>query len=914
MNPNIEKLLNLIKDMIYDKMINEEKEIDDVIDEFSKLSIFNNNPLTEEDKKIARNRIHAEYLIKLDLGNALISHEHKKWFKERKKDLNMYYWNRYKKYLIKDRKFSVKVVQAMDEVSDELTDFLGDPTFDGEFKRRGLIIGDVQSGKTANYTGLICKAVDAGYKVIVLLTGTIEELRKQTQGRLDEGFTGRDSDAMQNQKQDIIIGVGKYNGELEPVSFTSKGEDFNTRFANNLNLSLNSLKQPVIFVIKKNVTVLDRLNQWLRIFNLDENTRLIKNSLLMIDDEADNASINTNKPENDPTRTNAEIRKMLKLFQKSSYVGFTATPFANIFIDPDTDEEMENEDLFPKDYIYALDAPSNYIGAKNIFGEDAKYSKMIETIDDCEDFFPQKHKSDYKIIGIPHTLKKAINQFLLANAIRDLRGNQKEHRSMLINISRFIKVQEQIKNEVNNYFLDIKNSVKLYSKLERNNALKDRNIKFLYDTYLDTYGEIEFTWEQIQNVLDEAISPIEIKLVNTGNKNALKYKDNEENGLRVIAVGGLSLSRGLTLEGLVTSYFYRNSKMYDTVMQMGRWFGYRPNYADLCKIWMSEESKEWYKYISDATEELKNDIKRMGELGKTPLEFGLRVRNDNVCDEAMLMVTARNKMRTAQNYDKTVSLSKKVLETSRLYNDNTKNEINLIALNNLIKAIQLNEIPCEKQGSSLGYRNVNKKMIIDFLENYEISYANHFMDNRTIINFINRYEGKELEKWDIVFINGSSLEKAFEIEKGKRIKCVTRSCMFRGDENRIIQLSKQRNRLGSITDSIFGITEQEISDLKQKYVEKYPEKVGKEMPQIEYFGMKRNPLLMIYLIDLNIDEKDDKKLNLNKRKPVVGISIGIPLLENKETQFVHYKINLIALRQLEEFNNTIDEEEEEIND
>ncbi len=900
---NIQKLINVVKAYIYEDTLTE-TQIDEIITNFANMKPFN---LTEDEVRKARNIIHSENLIKLDLGEALISKQHVKWFYERKKDLNMNYWNRYKEYLLQDKKFSIPIVKTMDEVSDELTDLLGDPNVEEKYQRRGLIIGDVQSGKTANYTGLICKAADAGYKVIVLLTGTIESLRQQTQLRIDEGFTGIDSDAIKKQKIDKSIGVGKHNNTLRTAVLTTKSDDFNTKFANNLGLFLNTLKDPVIFVIKKNVTVLERLNQWLKQMNLDPGSKYINNSLLMIDDEADNASINTNKEECDPTKTNAKIVEMLGLFKKASYVGFTATPYANIFINPDTKDDMEKEDLFPKDYIYCLDAPTNYIGAKDIYNKDSKYRSMLESIKDG-DIYPLNHKIDFVVEKLSDSLKKAINEFLIVNAIRDLRGDTTTHRSMLVNISRFVKVQKQFGNIILDYVEDIKKSVRLYSKLDLNDSLKDENVKFLYETFNSSYGYVEFDWKQIIKIMNESISSVEVKVVNTKNKNLLNYQENEKQGLRVIAIGGMGLSRGLTLEGLVISYFHRNSKMYDTLMQMGRWFGYRHNYDDLCKIWMSDENIFYYEEISEATNELKRDIKRMRELGKTPLEFGLRVRND----EQTLMITARNKMRTASNYKRAQSLSQVVLETPRINNDQKANNTNLSAVENLIYAINLNKYKCKKSGTSCGYEGIRKDIIIDFLKNYEASYANLRFNTETIMNFIDKYKGNELNLWNVVFINGES-KKIYKIDENNSIKLVQRSFNFRNNGN-VIQLSKERNRLGNPGDSTFGLTNDDIEDIKKKYYSDHPDKIGKKVPQIAYFKIKRNPLLMIYLLDLSQEDAFNEKILIKENYPIVGISIGIPTLSNEETSYANYKINLIAYRQFENFEEYDNEEDEEVND
>lgn len=302
----------------------------------------------------------------------------------------------------------------MDDILDNLTDLLGNPKSKKSFQRRGLIIGDVQSGKTSNYTGLLCKAADAGYEAIVLLTGTIEKLRKQTQLRIDEGFVGMDSSAMIKQKENNIIGVGKYNPSIYPIVLTSTMNDFKTNIANNLSFKIGVTNSPILFVIKKNVSTLKNLNKWLKIQNSNSNDK-IDHSLLVIDDESDNASVNTNSEEKNPTTINGQIRELLSLFNRASYVGFTATPFANIFIDPDTTDSMFKEDLFPKDYIYCLNAPTNYIGARDIFSEEGKYRNLLMTInkEEIEKYIPSNHKRDYIIYNIPNDMKEAINTFYL---------------------------------------------------------------------------------------------------------------------------------------------------------------------------------------------------------------------------------------------------------------------------------------------------------------------------------------------------------------------------------------------------------------------------------------------------------------------------------------------------------------------
>ena len=860
---------------IVDKKITDEKEIDKVISAMAESPLFKD--LTDADKLLIRNQIHSEYSITLDKGVAIVS-EYKPWFMNRKKELSMKYWDRYKQYLLNDKGFTGPTVNTMDDVSDELTDLLGDPTV-SNFQRRGLIIGDVQSGKTANYSGLICKAADAGYKVIVLLTGTIEKLRKQTQQRIDEAFTGMDSNAMIKQKVSVEVGVGKYDKSLKAVSFTSKTSDFNAKQASNLGLSLNSLNDPVIFVIKKNVNALSKLNDWFKTFNVNGNNK-IDASLLMVDDESDNASINTNPEDKDPTRTNDLIVKMLSMFNKASYVGFTATPFANIFIDPDSDEDMKNENLFPKDYIYSLNAPSNYIGARNIFADNAKYQYMLKKIKDAEEFYPINHNKEYIISDLAPSLREAINVFLLANVVRDLRGDISTHRSMIVNISRFVNCQDQVYELINNYLKEIQNSVRLYCMLNERDAIQDSNILFLKKIYNSEYPNVEFDWNTIQNNLYNSIASIQVNIVNQKNYGTLNYEDNEENGLRTIAVGGLSLSRGLTLEGLIVSYFYRNSKMYDTLMQMGRWFGYRKNYEDLCRIYMSQENIDWYEYISEATDELRRDVKRMRDMNLTPEAFGFRVRND----VDTLLVTARNKMRTSKEIKMNVSLSSELVETPYIYDDNTKNQINIQSINSLISdLIEEGYLP-DTSSKKFGFRNIDKKHIIKLLEQIDFPIANSHFDALSIAKFINNYEGNELNKWDILFASGSG--NSYNVYKDININMVQRSFDIK---NKLIRINKSKIRLGNPGDPKFGLTDQQINLVEEEFKKDHLN--VKSISNKCYFSPSiiRNPLLIIYPVELK--QNEEYKTDINKT--LMGIAIGIPNLTDEKTKYAIYKVNKI---------------------
>lgn len=896
----------IITFIVDDDEISEQK-IDASVDELHSMPTF--RQLTHKELNEIRSVIKSEFSIKLDKGVLIEEQGHEKWFLAKKASLEMKYWERYRKYLLRDKGFSTKVVNTMDDVLDTLTDLLGDPSRNLSYKRRGLIIGDVQSGKTANYLGLICKGADSGYKVNVLMTGTIEKLRRQTQQRIDEGFVGADSDAMMKMREDgQLIGVGKYDPSIRPMVLTSTTDDFKAQNAKNLNFDLRAINGPVIFVVKKNVAILKRLNKWLKTFN-QNGVNQIEQSILVIDDEADNASVNTNSDDKNPTAINGQIREMLKMFSKSSYVGFTATPFANIFIDPESYTDMVAEDLFPKDYIYSLNAPSNYIGARNIFTDSGAEGYMLEKIEDnlivprnIESIIPLKHKSNIQVRDIPDDMRSAVNTFVLANTIEDIRGMYNNHRSMLINVSRFTLVQEQVADVVNNYLKNIQNACRLYAKLPVEKAMKDEYIASLAKTFENIYCNVGIEWVTIQETLYQACASIMVATINQRSGKNLNYEDYKD-GLRLIAVGGMSLSRGLTLEGLVISYFYRNSRMYDTLMQMGRWFGYRKGYADLCRIWMSEESIEWYRHISIATDELRDEIKRYEDTGLTPLEFGLRVRSDITS----LIVTARNKMRSTESMECAISLSGICIETPEIYSDELKNTRNLDAIKSFIQSVDKEGYELERIKKKYGYRNIPAILILDFLETLDISPKNEHFNVSAIKRFIREYRGSELKKWDIAFATGTSAE---EIDLGYGIKynypMRTYSIENKG---RILKMSGSKRRIGSISDGKFGLDEDVIKKVEHS---------KHQAQQKDYFiDVDRNPLLTIYVVGLkecikyeNEDEKQNIKL-LYKEKPVIGLGIGFPTLTDKETKYAKFVLNKIAIQQIFDYDIDMDQEDDE---
>lgn len=853
---------------------------------------------TDEECKQAIKNIHSKMSITLDEGILIKGDtEFVQWYDSRRAELEFKFWNRYKDYLLLKKDWSENVVNTIDKVSNDIVSLLGNPMEKGPWKRRGLVIGDVQSGKTANFTAICNKAVDVGYDVIIVLTGTLESLRRQTQERQDSDLVGLDSFKLLNNngKENRLVGVGEIDKSIRLMTFTSTRSDFRTNIVDNIGLSLESCKDTALFVVKKNKKVLENLENWLKYHNANENGQ-INSSVLIIDDESDNASVNTSEEEN-PTAINRCIRNLLNCFTKESYVAVTATPYANIFINDETAsgaEEMYGQDLFPKDFIYCLAAPSNYIGAKDIFLRDGKYYNSLEVIDDAGEYLQLKHKSTDLIEDVPDSLRDAVYHFILVNAIRDYRGEENTHRSMLVNVSRFTNIQNQFAQYLEEWIEELKRNINNFANLTDEESLKNKYIKDLKNiwnkfNFISTSG---CTWETIRKkYLAKAIFTIKVQAVNqsSSSKN-LDYNLYKSNGYRVIAVGGNSLSRGITLEGLCTTYFYRNSQTYDTLMQMGRWFGYRSGYEDLFKIWMTIDAIDWYGTICEATEELKNEIQKMNNKNFTPKEFGLRVKED----PASLIVTAKNKMKNTQVLERDIDVSGRVLETVSIDCKNMviKGNFNLILSE--LKAIK--DVNVEKFGKSTVVRNLSKEQILNIVNNFNIPLVNISFNQEAIVDYIIKSE--HLENWDLI-IPGGSTKKVIDINLGGtdiKIEKEQRKLKY---ENKFINVYKTNGRIITGESLKIGLTQERIDKVKERVRRIDPK--GKVMNS-DYLYEGRNPLIFIHFIEATEVEKVPENIKFPE-DTFVALSLGFPMTSNydKKKAKARYRINMVAVKQLFDF-------------
>lgn len=889
----IDKAKNMCRLIIGEKACVTDNEIQDAVNQVICMPMFANI-----DRKLLIQEIHTLYNVQVDEYRMLVDSERNrpwlKQFKANHKKEDWKFWNRYNTYLQTTKGFSPLVIDKIDRLTDDILDKLYDPTlYDIKgVDKKGLVVGQVQSGKTANYTGLICKAADAGFNLIIVLAGIHNNLRSQTQHRLDEDFLGFDTEHERayNLNGTNRIGVGVLDKNNTAISITTIKSDFKKSLADSLGISFD-VTSPLLVVIKKNSTVLKRFNQWLLAQARDVNgeKKITNKSLLIIDDEADNASINTNKNGDSPTAINGWIRNITNLFYRYGYVGYTATPFANIFI------PIDKDDLFPRDFIINLPAPSNYIGPDKIFGTSLESDEtnddllpIVRKIDDYGSFFPDRHKrDDSKPKDLPESLKTAIKCFIVTCAIRIARGQEYKHNSMLIHIARFVTWQNLIKDLVDNQFSYYKRGIEQEDSgiIEQFREIFEvdfdgyvsyttTSINILKSSFSNIDPQIKVhSWEEIRPLLYKAVQKIAVMAINGKSGDALEYYENEKNGISVIAIGGDKLSRGLTLEGLSVSYYLRASKMYDTLMQMGRWFGYRPGYVDLCRLFTSSELNEWFRHITIASEELREDFDYMWRIGATPEKYALKVRTH----PGQLQITAISKMRNVTTIR--VSWSGRLIETYQLPTEKDIIHRNLVATQNFINKLGA---PEKLKNKNYIWKNISYSNICDFFNNFSVSSDLAKVDLERICAFVNRLSQiGELRSWRVALMNKESASKKFEVSND-----ITAGCYIRNTaDDTDTYLIRKNHIVGNPTDEFIDIdddildaalrkTKQEDGDWDKDYPK--PKLVREEFRDVD------TPLLLIYPLDPTGANYKDKTGNVKTIRftedddVIIGFAISFP--------------------------------------
>ena len=843
-----------------------------------------------------------EILVKYDPGKGLMddSEEYdKQWFSKVKitDKYDHYYSERFSECY--KEKLGPQVRYTLSRDTESILNLCGSPFRDTVKHIRGLVFGFVQSGKTLNYASVSNAAIGAGYDMIVVLAGATNILREQTQNRLNHDLIG--------QYEGKTIGVGKYNNiaAKKPISLTTPVTDFNKIVANaqTNGINLENIRVPVIAVIKKNVTPLNNLKEWLE--NQAGQGGVLKKSLLLIDDESDYASVNT-KEEEDPTSVNKGIRDILNSFDVSTYLAVTATPFANILINHEVSSEEYGADLFPRSFIWALDKPETYVGVSETLGNCYINVYKLDTEIDEEGIkqnlrFVLTAKKEHKFEELPFYVKFGVCRFLYDSTCLRNERPKTDHLSMLVNISRLTNHHIEISGLIQEFTDDLFKIMR-NSSLERVDNKWLLHIKTLAQQNLNGFESLEEFWKQ----LEISLAMTEVFDIHQDTKIPLTYQDGVKRNS--ILVGGLSLSRGFTVEGLITTVFIRTTKTFDALMQMGRWFGHKKHILKYLSVFTTPTIRNRFELIEESVADLLEQIDEMKRMKLPPRDFGLNIRrHPTVVMEAAvrelrskqgLEVVSRAKMRSAEQITLKLSLGDRIMETVRFLNNKESAISNHDLVCKFINDLQLNSdchkysptaypglhIDVKNRENILGYLEVPNHSVKDFVINFKLpdqrlSDTNAKLPLRFLLEFLEKSENQNL-KWDVSLVTGSANEIVSLLNVDW--KKVTRSVEIAKDGT-TIKLPKNQ----------LSIPAHEFRFLNGDYTEMVnrSEARGKRNQQTG------KPLLLLFPI--KPEKVPDQELDLTafEENPLWGWSISMPGKRN-EDDHVSVLANSVFMKQL----------------
>lgn len=695
------------------------------------------------------------------------------------------HWNYYKELIRKKNKGGMIPYLEADTYS--ILDCSMNPKEKGVWDRRGLVYGDVQSGKTSNYIGLINRAFDTGYRIVIIFTGMTEDLRKQTQDRVNEGINGKD-------EHNNRYGVGKLKGFPFGVNKgTTMVADFST---NNLptqiaNLSLND---KIVFVVKKNVTILNNLIYWLKKKSDEQNKevyKIQKTPFLVIDDEADNASIDSisrsekETGDYDLNAINRNIRLILSLMEMKTFIAYTATPYSVVLQkSEDIGREYtingiqyqvdENSDLFPKDFIIPIRHGDNYLGIERIFGSEDQpelpivtqidqHPRFNESLDDLREIFPTG-SDEYSFSEIPESLKEAIQHYLISCIIRDFR-KQDDHNTMLIHTSHNVSKIDYLAARVSDYLKQLYNLV-----LDNNKTVID-GFKKIHGgirensknpLFTDLFSpEAPYSNPELvtrKDILEKITRVTLVSLHSRKNDPSLEHKNHilnykSSSSQDYIVVGGNRLSRGLTIEGLHTSYFIRSASRKDSLYQMGRWFGYRSGYEDCVRIYTNSDLYMWFHEIMILESRLRSNIDEMNSQDHmTPSNWEIAVSRSIERDSLnrSMHISDPNKLRHAAN--RRMSFGGLSLRTKYFETDNESQKENIaftkrFLLENIDEGYEFRENSYPKNDANINLKGVPVNKVIQFLEIFSF-HDKQSKDFEDLIQYLK--ENEEISSFSVV--------------------------------------------------------------------------------------------------------------------------------------------------------------------
>ena len=839
--------------------------------------------------------------------------EHEPWYPDRREKIKFGYWDRYRTWLGSNAGWKPAPVEALDQATDLVLERLEDPERPGSWASYGLVYGQVQSGKTANYTGVICKAVDAGYRVVIVLAGRNESLRNQTQARLDLEFLGFNTRVTRVRAEgaglgDIGVGTLGLNPPVQVIPLTTTESDFRRTVAQTTAVDLR--KNRVLIVVKKYKSILDNLAGWLENFVDDE--ALAELPMLLIDDEADDASIDTRKAPDDkthsdathdPTAINRSIRTLLSMFDRRAYLAYTATPFGNIFIPHATDHPELGPDLFPRNFILALKPPSNYCGPERVFGFDDPWDEevrqplpIVRQVQDHDAWMPDGHRNGHRpAAAIPVSLVEAVDAFVLATAVRrqraHLAGATPGHNSMLVHVTRWTATQAAVVDQLSRHLAAMRDTWGDHGQAGRDLRVRLRRLwqndmtpvhreLAARDDLADGVGApvtMAEAFALVPEVLTEAAE--NVKAINGTAQDVLDYRSSP---VTVVAVGGDKLSRGLTLEGLTVSYYLRASNAYDTLLQMGRWFGYRPGYLDVTRLYTTRDLTDYYVHITRANRELMDVVTTVAENHATPREVGLKIE-DGI---GRLQVTAAAKRRAATTL--TFTFSGERPETLYMLTDPASMNSNLRQMHGLVEAIRTcDQLPADAEPVKNAYvrTNVSSGVVRDFLIGFSASPRNVQATPTFLVEYLDAQSAKgELTTWTVALVAGNA-ETSDAVDDMVLPRVTRRPTSKPYEPGKTYEVGVLVNP----TDEAIGLTRAQFAQaLKETRTAADDESVRRPSGRaLRRVRPTDHGLLVVYRVDPGTDREED----LN-----VGFAISFPQTDNARK--MRYKANDVFIKNL----------------
>jgi len=741
--------------------------------------------------------------------------------------------------------------EEIDEVvksSSQILGLLSSPITD-QFASRGLVLGYVQSGKTTNFIATISQAADEGYRLIIVLSGVTNNLRKQTQERLERSLTG------ENPKN--------WNW------LTSIDSDFTASM--NANDLLSAPSKRVIAVVKKNNSRLKRLKSWLESAPIAVRQGL---PVLIIDDEADQATVNSHKLLNRQTAINKTLTSILKptFLPKNAYLGYTATPFANIL-----SNAKDETQLFPRDFIYPLKRSDKYFGAEQLFGREPIDEEDQAVLTERNIIIPIDH-DDRDALGtlidpnnhvvpveLPESLREAIHWFVVATAARRVRSKKNKFSTMLIHTSGRIPSHKDMKTLVGKYLTYLNG----LSVAEIDEKLRSCWNARSADGWIEGDSEI-LAWDEIKQEALKVLDTSKLIVDNSKSEDRLEYDfQQEESAVPYIVIGGNTLARGLTLEGLICSYFMRTSSAYDSLLQMGRWFGYRVGYEDLQRIWMQDDLISNFRHMALVEEEIRQQIEQLAAEGLDPSQVPIRIR-----DHKILTITSLNKMNYAKRLQ--IGYSDTRVETISL---DSKAEIllaNQLSTRKLIEQIKISgvDISAKNPEGWPIFNDVPWAIVSEFFKEYKWVDSATRANGELIRTYIDAHQGSgDMEKWNIFIYQISSANvPILDLGNGITATAIQRSALDKNEEKNTVNIHHLVSSIDGSAD--VGLSKKSVTAHLKSQGKKVSDTTLRALRK-ECVSSANRGLLGIYIVDKDSKKEPKTKLRQDLELPEHAVGLGI---------------------------------------